>query len=94
MFIYTVQHITDPEDPEYGKVYVVREYAEPTVVYGVTMLDFWSLHNSQFPEQSVIKAHIDISGKGYYPRLKLVTRTSNLFELNNISWVYRDMNAR
>jgi hypothetical protein len=94
LFIYTVQHITDPEDPEYGKVYVVREYAEPTVVYGVTMLDFWSLQNSQFPEQSVIKAHVDISGKGYYPRLKLVTRTSNLFELNNISWVYRDMNAR
>ena len=94
LFIYSVQHITDPLDPEYGKVFVTREYDEPTTVHGTTMFGEWSLAFSQFPDQSIVKAHIDISGKGFYPRLKLVTRTSNLFELNNISWVYRDMNAR
>mgnify|MGYP007095020278 FL=1 len=94
LFKYTVEHETDPDSPNYGQVFVLKEYVEPSTVYGVTKLGTWSLNNSQFPEQTVLKLHLDVSGKGYYPRLKLITRTSKLYELNQISWAYREMNAR
>ena len=94
LFAYSVTHDTDPESPTYGQIYVEREYVDPTTVYGTTKLGIWSLGNSQFPEQTVLKVHLDITGKGYYPRVRLITRTSKLYELNQISWVYRDMNSR
>ena len=94
LFKYNVVHETNPEAPNYGQIYVEREYVEPTSTYGVTRLGTWSLGNSQFPEQTVLKVHLDITGKGYYPRIRIITRTSKLFELNQISWSYRDMNAR
>lgn len=94
LFEYQVVHDTDPMSPNYGQIFVEREYVDPTKVYGTTKLDTWSLGNSQFPEQTVLKVHLDVSGKGYYPRLRIVTRTSKLYELNLISWAYREMNAR
>lgn len=94
LFKFNIIHVTDPTDPNYGRIYVEREFIEPTIVYGTTKLDYWSLGNSQFPQQTVLKVHLDVSGKGYYPRFRLITRTSKLYELNQLSWVYRDMNAR
>lgn len=94
LFGYQVVHEKDPMSPNYGQIYVEREYLAPTVVYGTSKLGTWSLGNSQFPEQTVLKVHLDISGKGYYPRIRIVTRTSKLYELNQIGWAYRDMNAR
>lgn len=94
LFNYTVEHNTDPEDPNYGRLFVTREFVDPEVLFGTTILDYWSLGNSQFPKQTVLKAHLDVSGKGYYPRFKLITRTSRLYELNGISWVFREMNSR
>lgn len=94
LFKFSTVHIVDKNDPEYGRIYIEREFVEPTVLHGTTKLNTWSLGNSQFPQQTIIKAHMSWSGKGYYPRLRLVTRTSKPYELNQMSWVYRDMNAR
>ena len=94
IFKYNVVHDTDPDSPNYGRIYVEREYIEPNTIYGTSRLNTWNLGNSQFPEQTVLKVHLDITGKGYYPRIRLVTRTSKLYELNQIGWAYRDMNAR
>lgn len=94
IFNYNVVHVTDPLDPNYGQIYVEREYVEPTKIFGTTKLGFWSLGNSMFPEQTVLKVHLQHTGKGYYPRVRIITRASKPFELNTISWVVRMMNAR
>lgn len=104
LYKYTTVQITDPEDPEYGRIYVERDLAdttfingqatEPVTFYGETITGEWSLGNSMFPEQTVLKAHIDFSGKGYYPRVILITKNSQVYEINSVSWVYRDMNTK
>lgn len=94
LFNYDIVHVTDPMDPNYGQIYVERSYVDPTIVHGTTKLGFWSLGNSMFPEQTVIKVHLDVSGQGYYPRIRIITRASKLYELNTISWALRMMNAR
>jgi hypothetical protein len=96
MYRYTVEHDVDPLSPTYGQIYVERvlEEATPVVVYGESKLGVWSLGNSQFPQQTVIKAHLDVSGKGYYPRIKLLLNSDAAYEINTMSWAYRDMYAR
>jgi hypothetical protein len=93
---YTIEHDIDPGSPTYGQIYVERvlDDSNEIVVYGESTLDDWSLGNSQFPEQTVIKMHIDVSGKGYYPRLKLALNPESAYEINTLSWAYRDMYAR
>jgi hypothetical protein len=94
IYSYAVEHNTDPMSPDFGRVFVSRSYVEPNVLDSVTSLGIWTLSSSQFPNQTIVKAHLDVSGKGFYPRFRLVTRNSSMYELNGISWVYRDMNAR
>jgi len=110
LFNYDVVHITDPTDPNYGTLYVEKTYTAPGVVEaehfvektytepdtlpGTTKLNKWKLSTSQFPDVTVVKVHMNVSGKGYYPRLRIITRQPKLFELNGITWVWRTMNAR
>lgn len=94
LFKYNVVHITDPLDPNYGTIYVERDYVDPDLVSGTTVLDSWKLGVSGFPEQSIIKLALEVSGKGYYPRLRLISRNEAMYEINNIGWVYRELNAR
>jgi hypothetical protein len=110
LYQYEVVHITDPADANYGSIYVERTYSdpetiesevfvertytEPDLLPGTSKLNSWMLSTSQFPDVTLIKVHIDVSGKGYYPRLKLIMKEPKLYEINNISWVWREMNAR
>ena len=101
LFQYNPTQIIDPQDPKYGMIYIERTYtdgelipAEAETIAGVTALGQWSLGNSSFPESSVIKAHLPVTGKGYYPRLELIVKGDTMFDLNHISWVYRDMGSK
>lgn len=94
LFQYQTQHITDPNDINYGLVYVERSYADPELVHGVTKLGSWKLGLSQFPDVSVVKVRMPVSGKGYAGRLKLISINEAMYELLSNTWVYRMMNAR
>jgi len=54
----------------------------------------WRLDKSQFPEVYYWKIRIPVSGKGYTPRLKIVTMDEVKYELLNLTWVYRMLYAR
>jgi len=111
LFVYEIEHETDPDASNYGQIYVVRNFEAPEVLagevslvyvderepdklYGITKLNSWVLSSSAFPDRTVQKVYVDVSGKGYYPRFKLITQNSKRFELNHVSWSYRDMGAR
>jgi len=93
-YAYDVEQDTDLVSPTYGQIYITGSIVEPTLIAGTSKLGVWSLGNAQFPEQTVLKLMIEVSGKGYYPRMRFITRSENAFEINTISWAYRDMYAR
>lgn len=94
IFKYDVVHNTDPQDPNYGLISVVRSLVDPIFVQGVTTLGEWKLSLSQFPDLSIIKVRTKVSGKGYAGRMKLLSKNQIRYELLSTVWVYRMMNAR
>jgi hypothetical protein len=87
-----IDWITDPEDPDYGKLYAVEE--EVANVYGETNLDSWVIDQSRFPKIGLIKSHLNLHGKGLYYRAIIINRDMVEHELSGIAWIYRVMNAR
>lgn len=54
----------------------------------------WKLEQSKFPELSLWKVRMPVSGKGAAPRMKLVSHNDCRYELMSVNWVCRVMNAR
>lgn len=54
----------------------------------------WKLDVSEFPETVYWKVRFPISGKGYVPRLKMLSMNQEKYELLNISWAFRSLYAR
>ena len=54
----------------------------------------WQLDVSSLTEPSVLKVRLKVSGKGYSPRLVLVSLNLVPYELLGFNWVFRTMNAR
>lgn len=94
LYVYETKQITDPADSSYGQIYVDRSYNVGTEIAGTTKLNTWTLNKSHLPDISVVRVHLDVSGKGYYPRFKMVATTPKLYDINNITWVWRTKNAR
>lgn len=88
------RHVTDPQSEDYGLIYMEREEIPNGEVAGQSLLDLWELDTSMFPDLDKVKIRFKISGKGYYPRLVLVSRNESDFELLSNAWVFRAMNAR
>jgi hypothetical protein len=104
-FRYFVAHTTDPQDPNYGLITMDRELVDPTVVPivvpGTTILadteddvNMWQLDVSMFPDLAFWKARIPVSGKGYAPRMRLVSYNEARYELLNLNWVFRPLYSR
>lgn len=98
---YATEHIIDPSDPNYGLIYITRTPVENLEVPGVTILaedeedlNAWTLDNSMFPEIAFWKARLKVSGKGYTPRFRLISRTEERYELLGYTWVYRQLYSR
>jgi hypothetical protein len=101
LYTYKVSHILDPSDPEYLNIVVERELVPRIYLPGTTILaedendtNAWQLDVSGFPEIFLWKVRIPISGKGLSPRMRFVSYNEELFELLNVTWVYRKLNSR
>ena len=100
---YDTEHIIDENDPNYGLIYILgspymnlnmNRLEVPNETILGEDINAWSLKQSLFPEISLWKIRAHISGKGAAPRMKLLSRNVNRFEIMNINWVCRYMNTR
>ena len=67
-------------------------YREPDYTY--TKLGSWKIGTSKFPEAKTWKIRIPTSGKGYLPRIILISYNNKQYELLSCSTVYRQLNSR
>lgn len=98
---YEVQHITDPDDPEYGLIYITPVEHANLDLYGTTILadteleeDYWSVDLSKFPELDISTVRFNLKGRGRRGAVQLLNNSLKRYELSNLIWVYRIMNAR
>lgn len=98
---YVEHHELDPTSPNYGTITMEREMVDPIVVPGVTILaedeneiNMWALDMSLFPDAVLWKIRIPVSGKGYAPRMRIISFNEEDYEILNISWIYRLLNSR
>lgn len=103
---YEIQHITDPEDPEYGLIYVIPEEVDNLetmmTAYGNTTLDgedvdltkFWEVDLSAFPELDIATIKLKLWGKGRRASFQMLCTDLKNYELSSFIWVYRVMNVR
>lgn len=120
LFDYEVSHVTDPDSPDYGWIYIEQTFANPLNAPGATLLEDpanpsepyvpttqivpsdsivvqsnrWILDASQLAHTVSNKLRLKVSGKGYMPRLILVSFNDRYYELLNYAWVFRMMSAR
>lgn len=98
---YEMYHELDPEDPNYGLITMERVYVDPLLAPGVTILaeseediNCWQLDLSMFPEAVLWKIRVPISGKGFAPRMRLISFNECPYEILSTAWVHRQLNSR
>lgn len=105
---YDIQHITDPNDPEYGKIFVTPLETVNLEVYGDTIVqdtqyatpynhsdtDYWRLDLSQFPDLSMATVRFNIQGRGRRGSIQILGTSLKRYELSDMNWVYRIMSGR
>lgn len=98
---YEMQHITDPNDPDYGHIYVTPIEHTNLDLAGMTTLadsideaEYWALDISKFPELDVATVRFTLQGRGRRGSLQLLNTSLKRYQLSDINWVYRNMSAR
>ena len=98
---YEIVQDTDPTSLTYGVISVhrvllpgVSNTSGAPVTPSTTVLDDWVLDMSAFPDNGYWKCRTTVSGKGYVPRMLINSPNAKIFELLNISWVYRTLYSR
>lgn len=103
---YEVQNITDPDDPDYGLVYVIPSEVDDLetmmVSYGNTTLEdeeselirFWEVDLSAFPDLEMATIKLKLWGKGRRSAFQMLCTDLKNYELSTFVWVYRIMNVR
>lgn len=95
---FETEYVVDELNPNSGVVYIQTAPVENVVLPNSTDLGLgkssWTLDQSLFPELSLWKVRVPVSGKGLTPRLRLLSKNSSRFELPGINWIYRIMNMR
>jgi hypothetical protein len=66
----------------------------PTTLSETGDPDRWILNQSAFPGRTLWKIRMPISGKGFTPRLIMLSTNEADYELLGHAWAYRTMNAR
>lgn len=94
LYNYTVTHCTDPNDSNYGDIFVERTLDSHVETNSLTELNTWELDSSMFPDITVHKVRYKMSSKGYGGSVKILSMNDKPFELLHINWVYRVMFAR
>lgn len=98
---YQMQHIIDPEDEDYGDIYVTPLEFENMTLYGMTTLanevderDYWRLDLARFPDLANITVRFQLQGRGRRGSLQLLNTSLQRYQLSDLNWVYRNMSAR
>lgn len=98
---YEIVQDTDPTSLTYGVISVhrvllpsVSNTSGAPITPSTTVLDDWELGMSAFPDNGYWKCRTTVSGKGYVPRMLINSPNAKIFELLNISWVYRTLYSR
>ena len=98
---YLVEHITDINDPDFGRVWVTPVETDNLELNGLDTLanyetetDYWELDLSHFPDLSVVSVRLTLQGRGRRGNLQLLNTNLKRYELSDVNWVYRIMNAR
>ena len=103
MYNYKVVHFTDidPEDPKYNTIVVEKDLIPRMDIPGATALgedetseSMWQLDVAGFPDIYFWKVRVPVSGKGYAPRMRFISYNEELFEILNMTWVYRLLYSR
>ena len=85
--------LEEPEEVDYDQVYGdITQVGEtgPFLLHSRR----WVLDFSQLSRVSVVKVRHRVSGKGYAPRLIMVSLNEEKYEMLSHNWVHRIMNAR
>ena len=101
-YTYNTEQIQDPDDPDFGLIYIDKQEAENLELPGANILDgesilpfnAWELDASRFPDVNFWKARLKVSGKNYTPRVKLLCRSTDDYNIIGYTWTYRDMYSR
>lgn len=103
---YEVQNITDPDDPDYGLVYVIPTEVDDLETmmtsYGNTALEdeeseltkYWEVDLSAFPDLDMATIKLKLWGKGRRSSFQVLCTDLKNYELSSFIWVYRIMNVR
>ena len=98
---YDLQHIVDKEDPDYGKIFVTPLEYNNMSLPGVTALadttldeEYFRVDLSKFPDLNVITVRLGLQGRGRRGSIQLLNTSLEKYELSDMVWVYRIMNAR
>ena len=103
---YEIQNVTDPDDPDYGLVYVIPEEVDclntMMIAYGDTTLEeegldltkFWEVDLSKFPDLEMATIKLKLWGKGRRATFQMLCTDLKEYELSTFVWVYRIMNVR
>lgn len=100
---YEEEHVLDESNPLYGMLYLQPVQVMNIPVDGIeapneTILgsssNEWLLDQSVFPDISIWRIRVPVSGKGAAPRLRLLSKNNSKYELSSINWIFRYMNMR
>ena len=93
IYKYTASYITDTATGDQVLV-VTTELLDPNMTYDTTELGAWILNQSMFPNKTLHKIRMTVAGKGYSPRVKILSFNEKSYEILGHTWVYRTMNSR
>lgn len=96
---YNTRVVYDEDNPGVGTLVVERPYLPADIIAAITtgnttLNETFLLDNAAFPELAYWKVRVEVSGKGYIPRLQLRCTSEELYNIISLNWVYRTMNSR
>jgi hypothetical protein len=98
---YVVEHVTDPNDPQYGKIFVTPVEGSNMTLPGATALaddinstEYFSVDLSKFPTLDVATVRFNLQGRGHRGSIQLLSTSLSKYELSDMCWAYRIMSAR
>lgn len=98
---YIIEHVTDVNDPQYGKIFVTPVEDSNMSLPGLTTLadnitesDHFAVDLSKFPALDVATIRFTLQGRGRRGAIQLLSTSLKRYELSDMNWAYRTMNAR
>lgn len=98
---YIIEHVTDVNDPQYGKIFVTPVENSNMSLPGMTTLadnitesDHFAVDLSKFTALDVATIRFTLQGRGRRGAIQLLSTSLKRYELSDMNWAYRTMNAR